>query len=78
MRNYVAYFLISYGLLFADNVGQHKGEELATHPLTSERYVCIIILSWTANVLEQIFWSFPHSMFFFTLQENLKAHELSS
>lgn len=59
---------------FADNAVQHKGEEFSTHPLASERYVCIIILSWTANVLE----SFPHSMILFTSQENLRIHELCS
>lgn len=52
---------------------------MATHPLTDERYVYIIILGWFISVLmEHIFQSFPHSMLWFTLQKNLRAHELGS
>lgn len=56
VRKYVAYFHTSKGLAFTNNAVQHRGEEMATHSLTDERYVYIIILGWIASVLmEQIF-----------------------
>lgn len=79
MRNHVAYFHISKGFLFTNNAVQHRSEEMATHPLTDERCVYIIILGWIASVLmEQIFQSFPHRMLWFSLQKNLGAHQLGS
>lgn len=52
---------------------------MATHSPTDERYVYIIILGWIISALmEQILQAFPHSMLWFMLQKNLRAHELGS